>query len=148
MKKSLMLLLIVFIIIPVAFAETSIFSDNVITDSYLNLAEGTFRFTYDAEGNQTFVVTPTINMIIQNGECKSNGVFKVCINSADYYDRNITTYITYYTIDADIYKQTGSLSATSTASFSTLLQKEPTSIKIIITNPTDLDVSKIIYAED
>ena len=141
-------MLIVFIIIPVAFAETSIFSDNVITDSYLNLAEGTFRFTYDAEGNQTFVMTPTINMIIQNGECKSNGVFKVCINSADYYDRNITTYINYYTINADIYKETGSLSAASTASLSTLLQKESTPIKIIISNPTDLDVSKISYVED
>jgi len=148
MKKSLMFLLIVFIIIPVAFAETSIFSDNVITDSYLNLAEGTFRFTYDAEGNQTFVMTPTINMIIQNGECKSNGVFKVCINSADYYDRNITTYINYYTINADIYKETGSLSAASTATLNTLLQKESTSIKIVISNPTDLEVSKISYAED
>lgn len=148
MKKSLMILPVILIIIPAAFAETSIFSDNVITDSYLKLAEGTFRFTYDADGNQTFVMTPTINMIIPNGECKSNGVFRVCINSADYYDRNITTYITYYTINADIYKETGSLSAASTASLTTLLQKESTSVKIIISNPTDLDVSKISYAED
>ncbi|MEK6892044.1 MAG: hypothetical protein AABX25_02555 [Nanoarchaeota archaeon] len=148
MKKSLMILPVILIIIPIAFAESKIFSDNVITDSYLKLAEGTFRFTYDADGNQTFVMTPTINMIIQNGECKSNGVFKVCINSADYYDRNITTYVTYYKVNADIYKETGSLSATSTASPNTLLQKESTSIKISISNPTDLDVSKISYVED
>ncbi|HLC61739.1 MAG TPA: hypothetical protein VJI52_01855 [Candidatus Nanoarchaeia archaeon] len=148
MKKSLMLLPVILIIIPIAFAESKIHSGNVITDTDLKLAEGTFRFTYDVEGNQTFVMTPTINMIIQTGECKSNGVFKVCINSAEYYDRNITTYITYYTINADIYKETGSLSAASTASLSTLLQKESTPIKIIISNPTDLDVSKISYVED
>src|SRR3989344_2332926 len=148
MKKSLMLLPMIFIIIPIAFAESKIHSGSVITETDLKLTEGTFRFTYDVYSNQPFVMTPTINMIIPNGECKSNGVFRVCINSADYYDKNITTYIIYYTINADIYKETGSLSAASTASFSTLLQKESTPIKIIISNPTDLDVSKISYVED
>ena len=67
MKKSLMLLPMIFIIIPIAFAESKIHSGSVITETDLKLTEGTFRFTYDVYSNQTFVMTPTINMIIPNG---------------------------------------------------------------------------------
>lgn len=148
MKRSLLLLALIIFLIPIAFAESKIYSGSVITDSDLKITEGTFRFTFDSAGNQTFVQTPTINMIIKSGECKSNGVFKVCMGSADYYDRNITTYVTYYKIAADIYKETGSLSTNISASSSPLLQKESTSVKISINNPTDLDVTKINYMQD
>jgi len=148
MKRSLLFVPIFILLIPLAFAESKIYSGSVITDSDLKLKEGTFRFTYDSIGNQTFVQTPTINMIIKSGECKSNAVFKVCMGAADYYDRNITTYVTYYKVNVDIYKETGSLSYNISASSNTLLQKESASVKITINNPTDLDVTKISYAED
>lgn len=148
MKRGLLMIMVFVFLIPIALAEVKIHSGTVITGNDLKLSEGTFRFTFDSEGNQTFVQTPTINMIIKSGECRSNGLFRICMGSAEYYDRNATTWVTYYKVYTDIYKQSGSLSTSASAGSNTLLQKESTSVKITIQNPTEQEVTKISYAED
>ena len=147
MKLILYFFLFLFLL-PLTFAETPIFSGKVITGQEKVIDGNIFKFTYDEASNKTFVQTPTQSMIVENGKCKSNGVFRVCVNSADYYDRNITTYVTYYQVDAAIYKLTGSLSAVSTANPSSFLQHEYGNVTITITNPTDVDVSNIAYNEN
>ena len=145
MKKSIILLLALMLILPVAHAETPIFSGTVITDQNKVVEGNTFKFIYDENSNKTFVQTPTQNMIIENGKCNSNSVFKVCVNSASYYDRNITSYVTYYQFDVAIYKLTGSLSASVASTNNNLLQGEPANMTITITNPTSFDINNIAY---
>ena len=145
---KLVILLFFLVILPIAYAETQIFSGTVITNQDKVIDGSTFKFTYDDSSNKTFVQTPTQNLIVKNRDCSSNGAFKICINSADYYDRNITTYETYYKLGVTISKLTGSLTAVSTSTSSNLLQGEPANITITITNPTGLDISNIIYEEN
>jgi len=148
MKKIIILLLILAFIAPMAYAETQIFSGTVITNQDKVIDGNLFRFAYDDASNKTFVQTPAQNLIVKNNECNSNGAFRVCINSADYYDRNITTYETYYQLGVTISKLTGSLTTASASTNSNLLQGESANITITIKNPTDLDVSNIAYEEN
>src|SRR3989338_3791803 len=110
MKKFIMILAAL-LIIPIAFAETKIYSGNVMTDTEKAIEGGIFKFSYDEYANKVFVQTPTTNLIIDNGACKPNAVFKVCINRANFSYKNITTYQSYYELNVDIYKMTGSLTA-------------------------------------
>ncbi len=147
MKKLMISLSILAFILPMAFAETQIFSGAVIT-GHDNVIDGsTFRFNYDEASNKTFVQTPAQSMIVKNGECNSNGVFKVCVSSASYYDRNITTYETYYQLTATISKLTGSVSAATASTNYNLLQGEMANITVTLSNPTDLDIKNIFYSE-
>ena len=143
--KNIIFLLTLILLLPVIFAETQIFSGEVITDSDKIIDEGLFRFRYDGIANKVLVQTPTTNLIVDNGACKSNGVFRVCINKANFSYKNITTYVYYYEIDATIYKLTGSLSATTKITPDTLLQNEPAEFKITITNPTDFEIINILF---
>lgn len=134
--------------LPISIAETQIFSDKVITGSDKSIGGFFFRFIYDDSSNKTFVQTPSQNLIVEKGKCGSNNLFRVCINSADYYDKNVTTYVYYYQLDVTVYKLTGSLSTATRAKSSTLLPRESTDWAITITNPTDFDITNIRYTQD
>ena len=142
------LLLAIILFLPAVAAETKIFSGKVITDTDKEIDGAIFRFKYDEYGNKAFAQTPTTNLIIGNGECKSNNVFRVCINRANFSYKNITTYLYYYELDVTIHKLTGSLLTASKSVPITLLQNEPSKFEIAITNPTDFDVINIKYQED
>lgn len=145
MHKRLIYLFILMLLLPISIAETQIFSGKVITDTDKVIDGNTFRFTYEETSNKVFVQTPTQNLIVENGKCKSNDVFKVCINSANFSYKNITTYVYYYEISTTIYKLTGSLSAGSKAALSNLLQMESTELTVTISNPTDFDITNIVF---
>lgn len=139
---------ILFLIAQSAYAETKIFSGKVVTDTDKVIDGNAFRFTYDENSKKAFVQTPAGGLIVENGACKPNNVFKVCINRANFSHKNITTYVYYYEIDTTIYKLTGSLSTSSKATLSSLLQGESTELTITITNPTDFDITNIILSYD
>lgn len=136
------------LLLPIAVAETKIFSGNIITDTDKVIDGGIFRLTYDENSRKAFVQTPATGLIVDNGACKSNGIFRVCINRANFSYKNITTYVYYYEVNVDIYKLTGSLSSTSKATPSTLLQGESAELSITITNPTDFDIINIVFNYD
>src|SRR3989344_4064289 len=119
--KLMIFLSALILFLPLTFAETKIFSGNVVTDTDKVIDGGTFRFTYDERSNKVFVQTPAGGLIVDNGACKPNDVFRVCINSANFSYKNITTYVYYYEVDTTIYKLTGSLSANSKSVLTTLL---------------------------
>ena len=131
-----------------AIAETQIFSGKVITDTEKIIDGRPFKFIYDVDSNRVFVQSPVSGVIVANGECKSNDVYKICINSANFSYKNITTYVYYYEVGTTIYALTASLSTASKITPSTLLLGESADITITITNPTDFDVSNIAYKED
>src|SRR3989344_6076992 len=146
--KLMIFLSALILFLPLTFAETKIFSGNVVTDTDKVIDEGTFRFTYDERSNKVFVQTPAGGLIVENGACKPNAVFRVCINRANFSHKNITTYVYYYEVNADIYKLTGSLSAAGKAALSTLLQGESTDFTVTITNPTDFEITNIVFSYD
>src|SRR3989338_6609077 len=144
--KRLILILMLLLSFPFAYAETQIFSGKVITGSDKTIDGGIFRFTYDENSKKAFVQTPAGGLIVDNGACKPNNVFRVCINRANFSYKNITSYAYYYEVDTTIYKLTGSLSTTSAAKLASLLQNEPTELSVTITNPTDFDISSIVFS--
>ena len=146
MKKWMISVLMLFLILQIAYAETKIFSGIVITDTDKVIDGGTFKFKYDENSKKAFVDTPAGGLIVDNGACKPNNVFRVCINRANFSYKNITTYAYYYEVDTTIYKLTGSLSTTSAAKLASLLQNEPTELSVTITNPTDFDISSIVFS--
>src|SRR3989338_118715 len=146
--RVLIIVLMLFLALQVAYAETQIFSGKVITGADKEINGGVFRFTYDENSKKAFVQTPAGGVIVDNGACKPNNIFRVCINSANFSHKNITTYVYYYEIDATIYKLTGSLSASSKATLSSLLQGEPTDLEVTITNPTDFEITGIVFSYD
>src|SRR3989344_4428604 len=149
MNKLNIALMLLMLFLPPAFAETEIFSGNIITDTNKNIENaGIFRLKYDEYANKVFVQTPTTNLIVDNGACKSNAVFKVCINRANFTDRNLTTYVSYYEVNLDIYKLTGSLETEITSTLATLLPNEATELAIKITNPTDFEITGIKYTQN
>ena len=145
MKRLLISIFMLFLIIPISYAETKIFSGKVVTGADKTIDGGTFRFTYDENTKKAFVQTPAGGLIVESGACKPNNVFRVCINRANFSHKDIATYVYYYEIDTTIYKLTGSLSTTSSAKMTSLLQNEPTELKVTITNPTDFDISSIVF---
>lgn len=143
--KSLILILMLLLSFPFAYAETKIFSGKVITGADKTIDGNVFRFTYDENSRKAFVDTPAGGLIVENGACKPNNVFRVCINSANFSHKNITTYVYYYEVDTIIYKLTGSLSTSSKAALASLLQNEQTEITITVTNPTDFEITNIVF---
>lgn len=148
MLKPIIYLSVLIMLMPAASAETQIFSGTAITDTDKVIDGKAFRFTYEPESNRVFVQTPSSALIVENGACKSNSVFRVCISRANFSYKNVTTYVYYYEIGAAIYKLTGSLSASSKASPSALLQGEPAELTVTISNPTDFEITNIAYKED
>ncbi len=148
MLKLLMFLFAFIVVLPMVNAETQIFTGTVITDRQYDIQGSIFAFTYDESSNKVFVQNPSTSLIIENGKCNSNTEFKVCIQSANYSDRNITTYVTYYAVQTTIYKLTGSLTATSKISSISLMPKESAAFTITLLNPSELDIKDISYAED
>ncbi|MBI2655303.1 hypothetical protein HYX06_02665 [Candidatus Woesearchaeota archaeon] len=120
----------------------------MITDTEKVIEGGIFKFSYDEYANKVFAQTPTTNLIIDNGACKSNSVFKVCINRANFSYKNITTYQRYYEIGTDIYKLTGSLDYSSKSALTELLPNEETDFTATITNPTDFEITGIKFSQD
>ena len=148
MKQLIVSLFLIILFSPISLAETKIFSGKVITD-YEKVIDGKiFKFKYDENSNKVFADTPTTSLIVDNGACKSNNVFRVCINSANFSHKNITTYVYYYEIDTTIYKLTGSLTTVAKSMLSTLLQGESTDLVVSITNPTDFDITNIALTYD
>ena len=148
MKSLTVSIFILFAIIPISYAETKIFSGTVITDADKVIDGSTFKFKYDENSKKAFVDTPAGGLIVENGACKPNNIFRVCINRANFSHKNITTYVYYYEIDTTIYKLTGSLSTSSKATLSSLLQGESTELAITITNPTEFDITNIVFNYD
>jgi len=148
MKKLIAHFLILMCLLPISIAEIQIFSGQVITDKNVVIDGKIFKFIYDDVGNQVFVQTPAQNLIVKNGECGFNTLFKVCINRANYSDRNVTSYVTYYQIDTTIYKLAGSLTANTTVNPAHVLPNQPANLVATITNPTDFDITKILYNMD
>ncbi|MBI2650579.1 hypothetical protein HYX04_04660 [Candidatus Woesearchaeota archaeon] len=146
MKKSLMCLLILIFSLQIANAETKIFSGKVITGTDKEIEDNIFRFTYDENSQKAFVQTPAGGLIVDNGACKPNNIFRVCINSANFSHKNITTYEYYYEVDTTIYKLTGSLTTSSKAKLNSLLQGELTELTVTITNPTEFEITSIALA--
>lgn len=136
------------LLLPLSAAETKIFSGKIITGTDKVIDGGTFRFTYDENSRKALVQTPAGGLIVENGACKPNNVFRVCLNSANFSYKNITTYVYYYEVDATIYKLTGSLSTISKSILNTLLQGESTELAVTITNPTEFDITDIILNYD
>lgn len=148
MGKLMLYFFMMALVLHISFAESKIFSGTVITDTDKTVETYKFRFNYDETAKKAFVTTPTTNMIIDHGSCKSNNVFKVCINSANFSYRNITTYQSYYELKVDIYKLTGSLTTDLKATSTKLLQNEPVNATITIANPTNLEVNDIDFLFD
>jgi len=148
MKKYTIFLIAFILLLKLAGAETQIFSGKVITDQDKVIENNIFRFRYDETSNKIYAQTPSTNLIIDNGACKSNALFRICITNATFYDKNITTYVYYYEIDLKIYKLTGSLTPTTLLGSNALLPNEPTTFQITITNPTDFDILNIKYIEN
>lgn len=148
MKKAILFFFVLAVFSPLAFAETEIFKGKVITDTNKAIDGNIFRFRYDENSNKVFVQAPATSLIVDNGACKSGNVFRVCINSANFSYKNITTYQYYYELDAAVYKLTGSLTAGIALTPSTLLQREGAEFKITITNPTDFEITHIAYSHD
>ncbi len=148
MKKYILFLLVFILLMQFASAETQIFSGKVITDQDKVIENGIFRFKYDEASNKVYAQTPSTNLIIDNGACKSNALFRICITNATFYDKNITTYVYYYEITLTIYKLTGSLTPTTLLGSNALLPNEPTTFQITIANPTDFDILNIKYIEN
>jgi len=148
MPKLKIIFAIFMLFLPIVFAETKIYSGNVITDTEKVIEGGIFKFRYDEYANKVFAQTPTTNLIVDNGACKSNAVFKVCINRANFSYRNITTYQSYYEINVDIYKLTGSLAYSIKSTLTELLPNEETDFTITITNPTDFEITSIKFSQD
>jgi len=148
MEKLAFFSVLAVLLLPIALAETEIFSGKVITGTEKVIDGNTFKFTYDERSDKVFAQTPAGGLIIDNGACKPNSVFRVCINKANFSYKNITTYVYYYEIDATIYKLTGSLSTTSKATLDTLLQGEPSQLTITVTNPTDFEITNIALNYD
>ncbi len=148
MKRFIIFLFAFMILLPIISAETQIFSGTVITGNPKNIEGYIFTFAYDEVSNKVFVQNPSASLIIENGKCNSNNQFRVCINKANFSDRNVTTYVNYYAIDTTIYKLAGSLSSVSKISLNPLLPNEPATFTITISNPSDFDINSIMYAED
>jgi hypothetical protein len=143
--KYLLITIALLFSFPFAYAETQIFSGKAITGTDKTIDGNVFRFTYDEYSRKAFVDTPAGSLIVENGACKPNNVFRVCINSANFSHKNITTYVYYYEIDATIHKLTGSLSASSKTALASLLQNEQNEITITVTNPTDFEITNIAF---
>ena len=148
MKKIMIFLFIFTIFLPIVYAEVKIFAGKVMTDTDKDIEGNIFKFFYDDKSNKVFVQTPNTNFIVDNGGCKSNAAFRVCINGANFSYKDTATYKNYYELDVIVYKLTGSLSATSAATPNTLLLGESAEFKITITNPTDFDITNVVYKED
>lgn len=148
MPKLIIFIPLLIILLPIVFSETQIFAGSVITDTDVKIANSTYRFTYEETSGNVFVLTPSKSLIVESGKCKSSDVLKVCVGNASYYDRNITTYVTYYKLFATIYKLTGSISTSSNVVLDTLLQGESTDYSITISNPTDFEITNIKFSED
>ena len=148
MKNLIILVLMPLLILQIAYAETKIFSGKVVTGIDKVIDGSAFRFTYDENSKKAFVQTPAGGLIVDNGACKPNNIFRVCINSANFSHKNITTYEYYYEVDTTIYKLTGSLNASSKANLNSLLQGESTELTVILTNPTDFEITNIALAYD
>ncbi|MEK6983617.1 MAG: hypothetical protein AABX33_03515 [Nanoarchaeota archaeon] len=146
--KLILYFSILMLLLPIALAEKQIFSGNIMTDTDKKIDGSTFRFKYDEKSDKVFADTPAGGIIIENGQCKPNAIFRVCINRANFSYKNVTTWVYYYEIDAVISKLTGSLSTSSTAKSKTLLQGESTELEVTITNPTDFDITSIVYQQD
>lgn len=148
MKKLAIFFSILMLFLPIVFAETEIFRGKVITDTDELIDEEAFSFKYDATANKVYAQTPTIGLIVANGECKSNDAFRICINSANFSYRNSTTWVYYYELGITVYKLTGDLETTSKSTTIELLPQERTDFTIIINNPTVFDVTNVDYQED
>lgn len=148
MKKAVLFFFVLTVFSPLVFAETEIFKGKVITDTDKTIDDNIFRFRYDENSNKVFVQTPAASLIVDNGACKSGNVFRVCINSANFSYKNITTYQYYYELGVAVYKLTGSLATSATLTPSTLLQSETAEFKITMANPTDFEIADIAYSHD
>lgn len=147
--KTFMLIFFAFIfLLPVSLAETKIFSGKVITDIDKVIDGKTFRFSYAENTDKMFIQTPAASIIVENGNCKSGDMFRVCVNSVNFSYKNVSTYKYYYEANVDVYELTGSLSAKSKSSKTELLQGEESAFEITLTNPTNFDMTNIIYEEN
>ncbi len=148
-KLSLLPYTLIFLIsLPPSYAKTSMFSGSVITGTDKIIDGSIFRFAYDDISSKVFVQTPMGGIIVENGACNSNTIFKVCISRANFSYRNITTYESQYEIGADIYKLTGSLLISRQSVPKELLPRESAELAITISNPTDFDITNISYMQD
>ena len=151
MKKSSMLLFYMLafsVSLNLSYAESLLFSGSIMTDTDKKIDGNIFRFAYEETSNRVYVQTTAGGIIVNNGDCNSNTIFKVCISRANFSDRNITTYHSYYKIGATIYKLTGSLFASRQLVPNTLLPRESAEISITISNPTDFEITNINYVHD
>ena len=148
MKKLSLLFYALIILLPLSSAETLIFSGSAITGEDKIIKGNVFRFAYEERSDKVFVQTPASGIIVENGACNSNTLFKVCISRANFSYRNLTTYESYYEIGALVYKLTGSLLVGRQFIPNELLPFEASELSITISNPTDFEITNISYVQD
>ena len=148
MKHGIIFSLLFFLFLPLVFSETQIFSGKVRTDTDKSIENGLFRFVYEEISSKVFVQTPATNLIVDRGDCKSNSVYKVCINGVNFTYKNITNDHYYYDVDTTIYNIVGTLSSSIALSPMSVLQDEPAQFTVIISNPTDFDFTGVSYDVD
>ena len=144
MKSPIFFFMLV-ILSAIASAETKLFSGDLITGTDKVIDGKTFKFIYDAQSDKVFAQTPATNLIIENGQCKSNNLFNICINKANFSHKDMATYVYYYKLNVDINQIGGSLSASVKATPSEILQGESSDLKIILTNQNDFEIKGIQF---
>ena len=148
MLKLFQIGILFILFVPIAAAEIKIFSGKIITDTDTEIDDVIFRFSYSTGDDKMFVATPSENLIVENGGCKSGRIFRVCVNSVNFSYKNVTTYVYYYESDLDVYKLTGSLEATAISTLAEMLQGETATVTLTIRNPTEFGVIRINFSED
>src|SRR3989338_3211870 len=144
MKSPIFFFMLV-ILSAIASAETKMFSGDLITGTDKFIDGKTFKFIYDAQSDKVFAQTPATNLIIENGQCKSNNLFNICINKANFSHKDMATYVYYYKLNVDINQIGGNLSASVKATPSEILQGESSDLKIILTNQNDFEIKGIQF---
>src|SRR3989344_3604812 len=148
MKLIFTLIAVFFLLSQAAYAETKIFGTTAVSNKDIKIDGGIFRFVYDEPSDKMFVQNPLESFVVQNSECNTNSVYRVCLNKANYSYRHITTYEKFYSLDLEIYKKSIEIEVNYTADSSKLLGGESTEFKVLISNPSSLDANGIYFSQN
>src|SRR3989338_9550973 len=101
-KKIFFCIAIAFLLGSISYAISFPFSGTITTGKDIKINNDIFKFTYDTQSDKAFVQTPDTNLIIANGNCKGNDYYWVCISSANFSHKNMTTFVDYYEMNVEV----------------------------------------------